>query len=62
MIRVEQDPTVPPGKAEALDADGKVLATITLPHEMAPSGTATIRLGGDVFSHLIEVLDELGHG
>jgi hypothetical protein len=59
MIRFERDPALPPGKAEALDRDGKVLATITLPHERVPSGTATIRIGGDVFDAVVEVLNDI---
>jgi hypothetical protein len=59
MIRVERDPALPPGKAEALDRDGKVLATITLPHDRVPSGTATVRIGGDVFDGVVEVLEDI---
>jgi hypothetical protein len=59
MIRVERDPALPPGTAEALDRDGKVLATITLPHERVPSGTSAIRIGGGVFDGVIKVLEEI---
>jgi hypothetical protein len=59
MIRVERDPALPPGKAEALDRDGNVLATITLPNERVPSGTATVRIGGGVFDGVIAALDDI---
>jgi hypothetical protein len=59
MIRVERDPALPPGKAEALDRDGNLLATITLPNERVPSGTVTVRAGGGVFDGVIEVLSDL---
>jgi hypothetical protein len=59
MIRVERDPALPPGKAEALDRDGNLLATITLPNERVPSGTVTVRVGGGVFDGVIEVLSDL---
>lgn len=59
MIRLERDPALPPGKAEALDRNGKVLATITLPQDRVPSGTATVRLGGDVFAGVVKVLEEI---
>jgi hypothetical protein len=50
---------LPPGKAEALDRVGNVLATIAQPNERVPSGTATVRLVGDVFNGVIEVLEEI---
>jgi hypothetical protein len=59
MIRLVRNPALPPGKAEALDRNGKVLATITLPEDRVPSGTATVRLGGDVFAGVIKVLEEI---
>ena len=59
MIRVERDPALPPGKAEALDQNGKVLATISLPHERVPGGTATVKTGSDVFDGLVEALEDI---
>jgi hypothetical protein len=59
MIRVERDPALPPGKAEALDRDGNLLATITLPNERVPSGTVTVRVGGGVFDGVIASLNDL---
>lgn len=59
MIRMERDPALPPGTAQALDKDGILLATIMLPNDRVPHGTVTVRLGGDVFDGVIEVLHDL---
>jgi hypothetical protein len=57
MIRVERDLALLPGKAQALDRDGNMPATITLPNERVPSGTVTVRIGGGIFDGVIASLD-----
>ena len=56
-MRIELDPDLPEDLADALDAEGTLLARFAPALEEAPSGTAAIRVSSAAFDRLLGELE-----
>jgi hypothetical protein len=56
-MRIELDPDLPETLAEALDADGRLIAQFSPALEDAPPGTTSLRVSSAAFDHLLGALE-----
>jgi hypothetical protein len=57
-MRVEHDPTLPDDAAEALDAEGRLIARFAPTSDHAPTGTASLRVSTAAFERIVATLAE----
>jgi hypothetical protein len=58
-MRVELDPNLPDETAEALDAEGRLIARFTPAHDRAPPGAAALRVSAVAFNRIVSALTDL---
>lgn len=58
-MRVEMDPALSEDVAEALDAEGKLIARFAPALEETPAGTAALRVSAAAFDRLTKELERL---
>jgi hypothetical protein len=56
-MRVEVDPALPEELAEALDAEGRLIARFAPALEETPAGTAALRVSAAAFDRLLEEIE-----
>jgi hypothetical protein len=56
-MRVEVDPAMPEELAQALDAEGKLIARFAPALEETPAGTAALRVSAAAFERLLDELE-----